>query len=86
MTGCQGELVEEYFDVYIEEQDGNVVVDETMQSLRNGFLDFWLKRDQTYNITISIDGKMVEGKLSTFKTDPTCITTMQLVEESSYHK
>src|SRR5699024_4018621 len=49
LTGCQGELVEKEFDVYIQDEDGNVVVDETMTSFENGFIDFWLPCDKTYN-------------------------------------
>src|SRR5690625_1487679 len=33
LTSCQGELVEEDFKVYIEDEDGNVLVDETKTSL-----------------------------------------------------
>src|SRR5699024_7421703 len=38
LTGCQGELVEEEFEVYIQDKEGNVIVDEKMTSLENGFL------------------------------------------------
>lgn len=78
MTGCQAELVEQDFYVYIEDLDGNVVINETVKSHPNGFIDLWLPRDQRYRITIEFDGRMVESQLSTFKSDPTCITTMQL--------
>jgi hypothetical protein len=78
LTGCQGEMAEEEFDVYIEDMDGNVILDETLKSQSNGFIDLWLPRDQTYRTTITHDGKMVESELSTFENDGTCITTMQL--------
>ncbi|NGP46660.1 hypothetical protein G4V62_17540 [Bacillaceae bacterium SIJ1] len=78
LTGCQGEMVEESFAVYIEDQDGNVVVDEQMKTLANGFIDLWLPRDQTYQVVITHDGKEVASELSTFAGDGTCITTMQL--------
>ena len=78
MTGCQGELVDEEFEVYIEDMEGNVIVDETLKSQANGFIDLWLPRDKRYRVTISTDGKMVESELSTFENDHTCITTMQL--------
>jgi hypothetical protein len=78
LTGCQAELVNQDFDVYIEDMDGNVVVDETMKSLPNGFIDLWLPRDQKYRVSIKYDGKIVESQLSTFNNDPTCVTTMQL--------
>lgn len=79
LTGCQGEMVDEAFDVYIEDEDGSVVVDESLQSLDNGFIDIWLPRDKTYSITIAYEDKTVESEFSTFEDDDTCITTMQLV-------
>lgn len=79
LTGCQGELVEKEFDVYIEDEDGNVLVDETKTSLENGFMDFWLPRDKTYNVKIQYDGKTAVSEISTFAGDNTCITTMQLI-------
>lgn len=79
LTGCQGELVEKDFDVYIQDEDGNVVVDETIATFENGFIDLWLPRDKTYKVKIEHDGKKVESELSTFTGDDTCITTMQLV-------
>ncbi|WP_188206635.1 CueP family metal-binding protein [Alkalibacillus aidingensis] len=78
LTGCQGELVEEEFDLFIEDEDGNVVMDEKVNSLENGFIDLWLPRDQTYQVTIEHDGKVTESEISTFEGDNTCVTTMQL--------
>lgn len=69
----------EQFDVYIEDDNGNVIVDETMESLPNGFIDLWLPRDHTYQVIIEHDGKTVESDISTFEGDDTCITTMQLM-------
>jgi hypothetical protein len=79
LTGCQGELVEKEFDVYIQDEAGNVVVDETMTSFANGFIDLWLPRDKTYTVKIGYDGKTAESELSTFEGDNTCVTTMQLM-------
>lgn len=79
LTGCQGELVEKEFDVYIQDEAGDVVVDETMTSFANGFIDLWLPRDKTYTVKIGYDGKTAESKLSTYKGDNTCVTTMQLM-------
>lgn len=71
-------MVEQEFDFYIEDNDGKVILDEKLKSPANGFIDLWLPRDKTYTVKIQHDGKMVESRLSTFKDDPTCITTMQL--------
>lgn len=78
LTGCQGELIEKDFDVYIVDEDGNIVLDEKVPSFENGFIDLWLPRDQNFDVKISYNGKTVESTLSTFEGDNTCITTMQL--------
>lgn len=78
LTGCQGELVEKDFDVHIQDEDGNVVVDETITSLENGFIDLWLPRNKNFQVKITHDDKTVESNISTFEGDNTCITTMQL--------
>lgn len=80
LTGCQGELTDDEFKVYIEDSEGNVIVDQEMKSLSNGFIDLWLPRDKQYNVTIEQDGKTAKSVLSTFKSDNTCVTTMQLAE------
>ncbi|MGF7047270.1 hypothetical protein J2T13_001775 [Paenibacillus sp. DS2015] len=79
LTGCQGELMKEEFSVYIADKEGTVILDETMKSQSNGFIDLWLPRDQTYHITIKHDGKKAESEISTFQIDNTCIATMQLI-------
>lgn len=78
LTGCQGELVEEDFDVKITDEEGEVVVDEEMTSFENGFIDLWLPREQKFNVEIEHEGKTVQSEISTFEGDDTCITTMQL--------
>lgn len=79
MTGCQGELVEKEFDVYIEDEDGNVVIDKKMKSQQNGFIDLWLPRDEKFKTKIGYNGKTAESEISTFENDATCITSMQLM-------
>ncbi|WP_156288236.1 CueP family metal-binding protein [Oceanobacillus salinisoli] len=83
LTGCQGELVEQKFAVYIEDGEGNVIVDETMESQANGFIDLWLPRDHTYHVTIEQDGKTAVSEFSTFEDDNTCITTIQLEDSEN---
>ncbi|WP_404405054.1 CueP family metal-binding protein [Jeotgalibacillus malaysiensis] len=78
LTGCQGEMVEETFNVYVEDEEGNVVIDEEMTTYENGFIDLWLPRDKTYNVKIGHNGKSTEAQISTYEDDATCITTMQL--------
>ncbi|WP_211296439.1 CueP family metal-binding protein [Paenibacillus donghaensis] len=79
LTGCQGELADEEFSVTIDDSEGNTVMDTTlMKSQSNGFIDLWLPRDQTYRVTVEHEGRQSEAELSTFESDDTCVTTMQL--------
>lgn len=78
MTGCQGELSNEEFNVYIEDMDGNIIIDETLKSHANGFIDLWLPRNKEFRTKIEYKGKIAESEIATFENDGTCITTMQL--------
>src|SRR5699024_577602 len=78
LTGCQGELVNEEIDVKITDEQGKVYIYETIQTLENGFLDFWLPRDKQYTIEISYQDKYTEYSFSTFEGDSTCLTYLKL--------
>ncbi len=79
LTGCQGEMPEQDFSVSVQDAEGNQVMDkQTVQSQPNGFIDLWLPRDKTYNVTIEQDGKKAVSEISTFEQNDTCVTTMQL--------
>src|SRR5699024_7493731 len=69
LTGCQGEMVNEEFEVYIEDSNGNVVVEQTMKTPANGFIDLWVPRDDTYQVTIKHEDKITESEFSTFEND-----------------
>jgi hypothetical protein len=78
LTGCQGELANKPFDVYIEDTKGNKVLEQKLVSQANGFIDLWLPRDQTYRIKIQHEGKTATSEFSTFDKNDTCITTIRL--------
>lgn len=78
LTGCQGELKNEKFNVHIEDEKGNVIVNNVLSSNSRGFIDFWLPRDKAYSISITQNKKTAHSKFSTFEKDNTCITSMQL--------
>lgn len=56
LTGCRGEMKNERYELHIVDQDGKVVIDKTVQSNQNGFIDLWLPRNKTYDVTITNDG------------------------------
>ena len=39
LTGCRGEMSNKEFDVYIEDTEGNAILDQTLKTQSNGFID-----------------------------------------------
>lgn len=78
LTGCKGELHNEDFDVIIEDKAGKVILNETVNSGDNGFIDFWLPRNSEFELTIRHKDKASKTSISTFNGDPTCITDIHL--------
>ena len=69
LSGCQGELVGVPVDV----------VDDTVRTMANGFIELWLPRDIEVSISLAARGKLVDGTIGTFTDSRTCITTLQLL-------
>lgn len=79
MSGCQGELVGVPVDVVASLSDGTVLVDETITTMANGFIELWLPRDVEVSLRMATGGKSVSGTIGTFADSHTCITTLQLL-------
>src|SRR5699024_9825188 len=78
LTGCQGELFEEEFEIYIEESEGNIIVQDQLRTEANGFIDLWLPRNETFHVTNKQKRKVAKETIITFDDRSTCITTMYL--------
>jgi hypothetical protein len=78
MSSCQGELPEMKFDVKATDQNGNVLVNQTIATLRNGFFELWLPRNRGIKLTIQGSDRQAEGRIGTFDTSKTCVTTFRL--------
>lgn len=78
LTGCESEMADETFDILIKDENGEIILDDKVTAHANGFIDLWLPRDQTLDVSISHEEKSTQAELSTFKGNNTCITTMQL--------
>lgn len=78
MSGCQGELVNTSVSVLVKTQAGKTVMNKTVKTLPNGFLELWLDRNQTYQVTLKTGGKTTTGTLNTQPGSDTCVTTMRL--------
>ncbi len=78
MSSCQGELPEKEFEVKAVDQDGKVLVDETVATLRNGFFELWLPRNSMIQLEIEGFNRKAQGMIETFDNSKTCVTTFQL--------
>ena len=78
MSSCQGELPEKEFTVRAVDQNGNVLVNETITTLKNGFFELWLPRDRKIELTIQRFKQKALGMIETFDNSKTCITTLRL--------
>jgi hypothetical protein len=78
MSSCQGELAKKDFYVRAVDQDGKVLVDETIATLRNGFFELWLPRDRRIQLSIQGSNRKATGMIETFDNSKTCITTFRL--------
>jgi hypothetical protein len=83
MSGCQGELVDVAFRVRATLPDGTVVLDDTVRTGANGFLDLWLPRDQAILLSVSASGYAADAILATAADSPTCITTVRLARAAN---
>ena len=79
MSGCQGELVGEKIQVLAVDGNGRVLVDDTIETMYNGFIELWLPREQVVKVSLSHNGKTTEGMIPTYGNSNTCVTTMQLM-------
>lgn len=77
-SGCQGELVNTPVKVHVTTRTGKTVLQKTVRTLDNGFLELWLDRGQQYKVTLTAQGKTTRGALATLPGSDTCVTTLQL--------
>jgi hypothetical protein len=78
MSSCQGELAETTLYVMAIAQDGDVLVDDIIATLRNGFFELWLPRNREIELRIEGLDREAKGTIETFDDSKTCITTFQL--------
>ena len=71
-------MAEKDFDVRAVDQDGNVLIDETIATLRNGFFELWLPRNRRIELRIQGLKREAQGTIGTFDVSKTCVTTFRL--------
>jgi len=78
IDGCGGEMAGTPMWVHAEMPDGTVLVDEWMTPMDNGFVELWLPRDSEIDLSIRAGIFAAEGRVTTYATSNTCITTFRL--------
>ncbi len=81
MSSCKGELFGEPIEVLAQRSDGTVLIQETLTTLPNGFIELWLPRDLDVRLTLRAQGLTAEGQIRTRSGADTCITTLKLGSE-----
>jgi hypothetical protein len=78
MSSCQGELPEKALYVTAVDQNGNLLVNQTVTTLRNGFFELWLPRERIIDLKIQGFNRVAKGIITTFDASKTCVTTFRL--------
>ncbi|NIS69587.1 MAG: hypothetical protein GTO12_11740 [Proteobacteria bacterium] len=71
-------MAEKEFYVRAVDQDGKVLVDEKITTLRNGFFELWLPRERRIGLRIEALNRKAIGMIETFDHSKTCVTTFRL--------
>ena len=78
MSSCQGELANRAFKVSVVGEEGRIIINETIYTLKNGFFELWLPRNRKFKLTVQGMNRKVTSTIDTFESSKTCITTLQL--------
>lgn len=78
LSGCQGEQAGKQLHVTITDSNGATLVDTDATTHANGFVGFWLPRDISGTVSVTLDGKSGTVPFATNADSPTCMTTLQL--------
>jgi hypothetical protein len=78
MSSCKGELVQTKLNVKAVDKSGSVIMNKSVSTLKNGFMELWLPRNRTINLSISGLNRSATDVITTTDGSATCITTMRL--------
>jgi hypothetical protein len=78
LSSCQGELIETEFVVKAVDPSGITLLNQPVKTLKNGFMELWLPRGKTLEVTITGLNRSATGTIETMDNSKTCVTTMQL--------
>ena len=76
--GCRGELASAMMHVRITDSGGSVAFEGEIETYENGFMGFWLPRDDHFTIEINYGSYRGVFSFATDESSPTCLTEFQL--------
>lgn len=75
LASCRGELMNVPVHATITDDKGALILDETVQTMANGFVGVWLPKNINATIQVAYNGKTASAPISTFDSSETCLTT-----------
>lgn len=72
-------MINTVVEVIVHDEKGNVVYLGTETIATIGFAGIWLPRNIKGTITVKYEDQVAVPDFGTYKTDGTCLTTLQLV-------
>lgn len=78
ISSCKGELANKIFSVTAIDENGNVLLDNQIKTLDNGFFELWMPRGLTIKLDIKYNHLSTSQIIGTFNDSKTCVTTAKL--------
>ena len=75
LATCRGELTSKKISYEVVDDDGNIILSDTVTTFKNGFYGIWLPRYIDATITVTYNNKVATASISTFDDSDTCLTT-----------
>lgn len=79
ISSCKAELTNKTFSLQILDSNNETYFLGNVNSMDNGFFEFWLPREKVFEFKIGYSGKTCSQYIQTKGNSPTCITTAKLL-------
>ena len=77
-SSCDGEIKEQTVKLIASDESGKVLINNSINTMKNGFFELWLPRNKNVKIQIEYNSMKGEETIPTNNDSRTCITTIKL--------
>lgn len=77
-SSCEGEMKELTVSLIAKDGSGNFLYNGNIETMKNGFFELWLPRNQNITLQISYNSLSGSETIQTNSNSRTCITTIKL--------